>query len=554
MDVVARTIEEARAAYDGHRWGDAWRLLSGVALDTLDVDDLDRLATAAYLTGNDEAGFAQWGRAHQICASEGAMHRAANFGIKLAQGYGFKGDLARCRGWVDRTARLLEEAGIDCVERGYLEHGWAMGRLFEAGDIAGAHAHFTQAGKIAVRFGHRELLTLARIGEGRMLIYLGDIPEGMALLDEAMVSIEAGELSPLATGDAYCTVIDACSELFDLVRCRSWTESFVRWCDTQQELVLYRGHCFLHRAEVLELLGAWPEALAEARHACDRLAAPINPAALSGACMIEGDLLRLVGDLDGAEASYRRASELGRDPQPGLALLRLAQGRVDAADAMVRRVVGEAEDPISRARLLGPYVEILLAGGDGADARIAADELGEVAASLGTPLLKAHAARATGAVFLAEGDAKAALVALRRAFNEFLALGARYDTERTRLLVAEACDALGDHDAAAMDSGAAHAALESLRGTASRSMIPEPEVLPDGLTHRELEVLVLLASGQTNRMIAQDLVISEKTVASHVSHIFTKLGVTSRSAATAYAYDHHLVKREAPVPTLPRNR
>ena len=280
-----------------------------------------------------------------MCIAEGAVHRAAYFGGRVAQGLGFKGDLGRCRGWVDRTARLLEDAGIDCVEQGYLEYGLAMMRLFEAGDIAGARAGFVQAGKIGARFAHRELVTLARIGEGRMLIYLGEIAEGMALLDEAMASIEARELSPIATGDAYCTVIDACAELFDLGRCRAWTESFVRWCDTQQELVLYRGHCFLHRAEMLELQGAWPEALAEARHACDRLAAPVNPAPLGGACMIEGDLLRLVGDLDGAEAAYQRANELGRDPQPGLALLRLAQGRVDVADAMIRRVLGETAGP-----------------------------------------------------------------------------------------------------------------------------------------------------------------------------------------------------------------
>ena len=235
-----------------------------------------------------------------------------------------------------------------------------MLRIFEAGDVAGAHAHFVHAGKIGARFAHRDLITTARIGDGRMLIYLGDITDGLALLDEAMVAIEAGELSPLATGDAYCSVIDACSELFDLGRCRAWTQSFVRWCDTQQELVLYRGHCFLHRAEVLGLLGAWPEALVEARHACDRLAAPVNAAALAGACAIEGDLLRLAGDFDGAEAAYQRASEHGRDPQPGLALLRLAQGRSTAADAMIRRVLDEAQDPIARARLLAPYVEIVL--------------------------------------------------------------------------------------------------------------------------------------------------------------------------------------------------
>ena len=278
---MVRAIEDARTACDEHRWGDAFRLLSGLELDALDIDDLDRLATASYLTGHDEDAFAYWVRAHQMCVDEGAVHRAAYFGMRLGQGLGFKGDFGRCRGWIDRTARLLDDASIDCVEQGYVEYGLAMMRLFEAGDIAGARADFVQAGKIGAGYVNRELVTLGRIGEGRMLIYLGEIAEGMALLDEAMASIEARELSPLVTGDAYCTVIDACAELFDLARCHSWTESFTRWCDTQQELVLYRGHCFLHRAEMLELHGAWPEALVEARRACDRLAAPVNPAALA---------------------------------------------------------------------------------------------------------------------------------------------------------------------------------------------------------------------------------------------------------------------------------
>ena len=223
---VARVLEDARTAHAEYRWGDAYRLLSTLAVDDLDVDDLDRLGTAAYLTGHDEDGFAVWVRAHQRCIDDNAVHRAAYFGMRLAQGLGFKGDLGRCRGWVDRTARLLDLADIDCVEQGYLEHGLAMMRIFEAGDLAGAHSHFVQAGKIGTRFAQRELVTLARIGEGRMLIYLAEIAEGMALLDEAMVSIEARELSPLAAGDAYCMVIDACSELVDVRRCRAWTESF----------------------------------------------------------------------------------------------------------------------------------------------------------------------------------------------------------------------------------------------------------------------------------------------------------------------------------------
>jgi len=534
-----QAIDDARTACARHRWGDAWRLLSAVPVGDLDIDDLDRRATAAYLIGQDEAGFADWGRAHQACLDEGATHRAAHFGMKLAQGYGFKGDLARCRGWTDRTARLLDEAEIDCVEQGYLENALAMSRLMEHGDVAGAHAHFAQAGKIGGRFAHRELVTLARIGEGRMLVYLGEIAEGMALLDEAMVSIEAGELSPLATGDAYCTVIDACSELCDLARCRAWTESFVRWCDTQQELVLYRGHCFLHRAEVLLLSGAWAEALTEARQACDRLAAPVNPLALSGASSVEGDLLRLAGDLAGAEAAYRRADEVGVEPQPGLALLRLAQGRVDAAHATIRRALGETAGagPVSRARLLGPAVEIVLAAGDVVAARAAADELRSVAAEIGTPLLVATAAGSTGAVLLAEGDPAGALVELRRALNGYLVLDVPYEAARTRLLIAEACEAVGDHDAAAMATEAARGVVDALG--IDPGVTPSPA--PDGLSPRECEVLRQLARGLTNRGIAEALVISEKTVASHVSHIFTKLGVTSRAAATAYAYDHDLV-------------
>jgi DNA-binding NarL/FixJ family response regulator len=465
--------------------------------------------------------------------AEGALHRAAHFGGKLAQGYGFKGDLGRCRGWVDRTARLLDDAHIDCVEQGYLQWGLGMLRIFEAGDIASAHAHFVHAGKIGARFAHRDLVTTARIGEGRMLIYLGDIAEGMGLLDEAMVAIEAGELSPLAAGDAYCTVIDACAELLDLERCRAWTDSFVRWCDSQQELVLYRGHCFLHRAEVLELLGEWPEALVQARHACDRLAAPVNLSALGAAFAIEGDLLRLANNFDAAEAAYLRASDYGHDPQPGLALLRLARGENEAAAAMITRTLNEAEGPMARARQLGAYVEVMLATGDVGAARGVVEELRQVASTLGTPLLRAHAARARGAVLAAEGDPKAALVELRRAFTELHALGVRYDAARTRLLIGETCATLGDLDAASMESAAARAVLDSLTPRMASSL--------EGLTQRELEILRLLASGKTNRGIAQSLVISEKTVASHVSHIFTKLDVTSRSAATAYAYDHDLI-------------
>lgn len=531
---MVSALDEARAACDRSRWGDAWRLLAAVDLDGLEVDDLDRRAVAAFLTGHHPDAFAAWTLAHQRCTADASVHRAAHFGARIAEALGFMGDLARCRGWIDRVGEQLEQAGIDCVEQGYLEHGLGLLRVFEAGDLAGGHAHFVQAGKIAARYAHRELSTLARIAEGRMLIYLGDLPEGMALLDGAVVSIEAGDLSPLATGDAYCTVIDACSELFDLERCRAWTDSFTRWCAGQQDLVLYRGHCFMHRAEVTGLLGRWPEALEEARHACARLAEPVHPMALAAASVIEGDLLRLMGDLVGAEASYRRVSEHGRDPQPGLALLRVAQGNPDAGEAAIRRAVGEAGDPVARAHLLGAFVEIVLEAGDVGAARAAAVELGEIASMFRTGLLRAMAQSAMGAVLLTEGDAAGALVELRAAANELNRLGVVHEGARARHLLSAACSALGDHDTAEMERTAADAMLASLR--------PAPVARDAGdLTDREVEVLVLVAAGKTNRVIAQELFISEKTVASHVSHIFTKLGITSRSAATAYAYDHGFI-------------
>ena len=269
----------------------------------------------------------------------------------------------------------------------------------------------------------------------------------------------------------------------------------------------------------------------QARHACEHLAEPVHPMALGAASVLEGDLLRRTGDLAGAEAAYRRASAHGRDPQPGLALLRVAQGHLDAGDAAIRRALGEAGDPMARARLLGAYVEIVLAAGDVEAARAAASELVEIASLVGTGLLVAMARRGLGAVLLAEGDAAGALVELRAACNELNRLGVVHDGACARLLLADACEALGDHDTASMERAAAERALTSLQPARA------PRVSTD-LSDRELEVLGLLAAGKTNRVIAEDLFISEKTVASHVSHIFTKLGVTSRSAATAHAYDH----------------
>ena len=316
------------------------------------------------MTGRDDESFELWGRGHQRCLETGDVARATRFGVRLAQAQAFTGDIARASGWVERSHRLLDEANLDCVERGFLEHAAGMCRIFADGDIAAARAAFGRATKIGDRFRDRELLTFARIAEGRCLIYLGEIAEGLSLLDEAMVAVEAREIPPMAVGDAYCTVIDACHELFDLRRCEQWTDSFTRWCEAQLGLVLYRGHCLLHRAELLMLHGAWSDAVTVARDACARLAEPINPLTLGGAHYVEAELHRLRGEFTMAEDAYERANALGCQPQPGMALLRLAQGRVDVAAAQLRRLLAETEQPIARARVLCAAAEILLAAGD----------------------------------------------------------------------------------------------------------------------------------------------------------------------------------------------
>jgi DNA-binding CsgD family transcriptional regulator/tetratricopeptide (TPR) repeat protein len=550
-DVVNETlamgdgIDRGRDAFDRQAWGRAYEHLTAAARDEpLEVEDLERLASAAYLVGRSDESADVWARAHEECARLGEIARAARCAFWLAFALLNGGDLARGGGWVSRAQRLLDDRQLQCVEQGYLRYAAGLQAIF-SGDLAAAHTTFSQAAGIGERYRDPELITLARIGEGRCLIYLGETAKGVSLLDEAMVAVGANEVSPIAMGDAYCTVIDGCHELFDIRRAREWTAALSHWCDEQPELVLYRGECLVHRAEIMQLRGAWSDALEEIQRTVARLAEPSIQRVLGAVSYMRGELHRLRGEFADADHAYRAASELGREPQPGLALLRLAQGRIDAADAAIRRSLHEAEDPLTRARILGPYVEIVVAAGDVDAARTAADELATLATELNQPFLRALTAHMTGVVLLAEDDPRGALVSLRRAWTGWRDLEAPHEAARARVLVALACRALGDADGAEMELDAARAAFvalgaapdvvwaQSLSSNARQSTV-------GGLTARETEVLGLVAQGKTNRQIADELVISEKTVASHVSHIFTKLGLSSRAAATAFAYEHGL--------------
>ena len=543
---VGDTLERGRDAFKGRRWRDAYADLSaGDQVSPLSPDDLERLAFAAYLIGSDDDAVDVGGRAYRECLRLGDAPRAARFGFWLSFLLANKGDMAQAGGWLARARRLLDDHHEDCVEEGYLLLPLALQSIAD-GDAAAAYATFSQATKIARRFGDLDLVTLGQHGQGQALIMLGEATTGMVLLDEAMVAVTADEASPVVAGTVYCGVIEACLETFDPRRAQEWTTALTRWCDAQPDLVPFRGQCLVYRAEIMQLHGAWADAMEEAQRARERLSDPPGQPAVGMAFYRLGELYRLRGDFHQAEEAYRRASEMGRSSQPGLSQLRLAQGRLDAAVAAIGREADEVSDRAARSKVLPACVDIMLGADDIPAARAAAKELAEIAAALDAPFLRAVAAQAQGTVLLGEGDPRAALGALRTAGKIWQELEVPYEGARVRVLIGVACRELGDEDTAAFELDVARRAFEHLGARPDFARVDELSRKPvpttaGGLSSRELEVLRLVAGGMTNREIASALVISEHTVRRHLQNLFAKLGVSSRSAATAYAFQHDVL-------------
>jgi DNA-binding CsgD family transcriptional regulator len=543
---VLNAIEQGREAVARRAWARAFRAF--VKADhgcPLGAEDLEHLAVAAYMLGRNQDHFECMKRAEREHRNAGNLLRAARCAFWAGINLAMRGRASHAAGWFGRAQRLADRGRRDSVEHGYLLIPTLLKHAGER-DWRGVAEVGKRAERIAERHGEADLFALAAHERGHALIRLSRVEEGLRLMDEVMVSVAADELSPVVTGLVYCSVIAYCHELFQLSRAQAWTQALSGWCERQPEMMAHTGQCLLHRAEVMQLRGDWRMALQEAQRAKTKFAKAAHSSAAAYALYRQGEVQRLQGRFDKAEAAYREAARSGYEPQPGLALLRLAQGRTTAAASAIRRALAETTDPVRRAKLLPASVEIFLGEGSIEQARDACSEIEKSSRDSGSTLLDALSAHSRGALELAEEKPDSALGTLRRAFQVWRDLEVPYEAARVRVLIAKACRILGDEETAALELDAARRAFSELRAAPdlaqvsalARGAMSRSE---HGLTKRELEVLRHVASGRSNKAIARDLALSSRTVDRHLSNLFDKLGVSSRSAATAFAYRHGLI-------------
>jgi DNA-binding NarL/FixJ family response regulator len=530
----AALLGDAREAHRARDWPRARELFAlAASLGELSADDLDAWADSAWWLGRVDESMQAGEWAHRLFVTEGRPDRAASAAAGVAVNLLLRGDTAAGSGWVGRAQRLLADLP-EGAQHGYMRYMLEVEGGLDGPDLDSVITAARQISELGRRLGESTLAAVGVLGEGRALVRQGRVEEGMAALDEAMVAVLSGELPPDWAGNIYCHLIAACYELADLRRAHQWVVATERWLETLPAAVVFTGICRVHRSQLLQIRGAWDAAEREATRVCDEVS-DVHVSTAAEAHYTIGEIRRLRNDLPGADAAYQMAHRMGRDPQPGVALLRLAQGRGIAAAASIRAaLVAETTNRLTRARLCAAQVEIALAVGDAATARKAVDELAETAETFRSPGLVAATDHARGAVLLAAGHAGEALGALRAACRRWRELDAPHEVARVRLLLAGAYRALGDADAAEREAAEARAELDRLGATSG------PRRLPDRLTEREVEVLALVAAGRTNRQIATALAIAEKTVARHLSNIFTKIGAGSRTEAAAYAFEHGL--------------
>lgn len=538
MDSIAADLVAARDAYDHRLWDVARARFEAAARDTpLVADDLYALSNCAWWLGDLGAALPIQRSAYEEYREAGRTGPAAMVAVDIGYTLALRGDEAQASGWISRAQRLVRGMP-DCPEHGYigyLEFEDAFGRY----DLDAAFGAARTVQEIGERHRDPALVALGVLGQGCVLVRQGRVDAGMAMLDEAMVAATSDSMDPAWAGTIYCHLMDACHEIADLRRANEWTRATAQWCELMPGAGPFMGICRVHRAQVLYAQGSWDAAEQEATRVRDEVS-HFSMATVAEAHYLLGELRRQRGDLSGAETSYQAARTLGRDPQPGLALLRLAEGKPEAAAASIRSALVAAGDrPTARGHLLGAAVEIAVATRDLDRAWEAASELTRIAARYVPVGFTADALHAQGLVHLARGDAEHALPPLRDALRHWDEDGGYYQAARTREALADAYAALGDDDTAAFERSAARTALDRLRTTRSR-----PAARPAGLTTREVEVLALVAAGRTNQQIAHELVLSIRTVERHLASIYQKLGIggrTARVAAVSFALREGIV-------------
>lgn len=532
------------------KWTEIYlQLLKADREQLLEPRDLEKLGLASFMTGREAEGFQILERAHQGYLNLKKTDQGARCAFWLGLMLMNAGERARASGWMARAERILNNEQIqDCAVKGLLLIPTALETLSK-GEALKAQKLFEQAETIGVRFGDTDLIVLGRLGQGQALIHKGDIADGIKLLDEMMISVETEEVFPVVSGIAYCAVIEICRKVWDIRRAQEWTSALTRWCDAQPDIVPIKGQCLVRRAEIIQFHGEWSKALEEAKDACELLTRPPGEPAAGEAYYRKGELHRLLGDFEDAEDSYHDAAKRGRNPQPGLALLRLTQGQNDAARTSIINTLEQTKDRIRRVELLPTVVSVMLASKQTEEAFAATKELCEIANEFDAPYLYGMSAYCQGAVFLGIGNIQLALEHLQKALRLWNALHLPYETARTRELKGLVYRELNDNDNSDVELASAKWIFEQLNAAPDLQRISQlwkkkRDHQVHGLTLRELQVLRLVASGKTNKSVADELFISERTVDRHVSNIFNKLGVSSRVSATAFAFKNELMDNQ----------
>ena len=501
-------------------------------------DELDELGQAAWFVGRDDVSVRAWERAQLRYLDQGDLESAVRCVFWLGFTLSEHGDAVRGGAWMGRLMELCGRADAT-VATDALRALCAAAGAYARGEAEASVPLFRAAMQTADAASDADALTLATMGLGRALLALGRIEEAFAELDRVMLLIADGRVSDRAAGPAYCAVIASLLGRGDVERARVWTRELGDWCDAQHGLAPFRGECTLHRASVLQLGGEWQAATAATELVC---ATEKRTETLANAWYRAADLHRVAGRAAAARDALRRAAALGREVQPGLALLHRDAGDLAGAWAGLQTARATAVEPAARAEVLAAATRVALDRGRVAEAEAAARELAECARAFDTLYLRALSDRADGEVALAEGRAADALSALRTAWAAWRRLDAPYDAALTRISIGAAVRDIGDAEGAELEFDAARGILEGLGAipdlarlerTATAAAVADP-----GLSRREREVLGLVAHGWSNRRIAEHLFLSERTVARHVGNILAKLGVPSRSAATAYAFEH----------------